>query len=256
MPIYGLEPLDGRLLDGLAFCSLAYDILESIQSQPGGLEDLRLLRTPRAKRMIEEVLPIAAYIQARYGPGLRLRVRWLGGNQRYDARLRCEGKKAEHLHIPKVQHLEVTTAVHSNEYLVREHLHREGISFGPAGTTPDPKTRKTISKPTVHSGDEPQRELVEQVRSRIIGKTRMVYPPNTSLIVRCVVNAPVLDDEWDHVIRLLRQDDCPTRFREVVLVEPVAGRVTTLFVRQRKAGRRSNIGLQRSAAREMLGRPG
>ena len=255
MPIPGLELIDGQLLDGLTFCSIAYDILEAIQSEPGGLEDLRLLRTPRAKRMVEEVLPIAAFIQSRYGPGLRMRVRWRGGNQGYDAILRCAGLKAERLRLPPVQHLEVTTAVHPNEYLVREHLHREGISFGPTGTTRDPRTRKTVSNPTVTVNDEPQRELVERVRSRIASKAQMTYPRDTSLIVRCVINAPVLDDEWEHVVRLLREGHCPARFLEVVLVEPVAVRVTALFVRRRKH-RRSNIGLQPTAAGRIMSRRG
>lgn len=256
MPIRGLEQLDGTLLDGLRFCATAYDIFERIQSEPGGLEDLRLLRTSRAKRMVEEILPIAAYIQSRYGPGLRLRVRWRGGNQRYDARLLCSGVKAERLLIPAVQHLEITTAVHPNEHLVREHLHREGFSFGPHGTRRDPVSRKTISTPTVHSGDEPQRELADRVRARILAKGAMAYPRNSSLLVRCVVNAPVLDDEWEQVVRQLRQSDCPRRFREVILMESIAGRVTSLFVRRLSSGRRSNLSLQPAAARERRGRRG
>lgn len=222
---------------------MAYDIFEGIQAEPGGLEELRLLRTPRAKKMVEEILPIAAYVQARYGPGLRLRVRWRGGNQRHDARLLCRGVKAERLGMPAVQHLEITTAVHPNEHLVREHLHRHGFSFSPHGTTRDPITKRTVSTPTVRSGDEPQRELADKVRAGILAKAEKAYPPNTSLIVRCVVNAPVLDDEWDQVVRVLRQGDCPKRFREVVLMEPISGRVTSLFVRRLNSGKRSNLSL-------------
>ncbi len=237
MPIRGLEPLDGKLLDGLSFCAVAYDILDGIQAEPGGLEEIRLLRTSRAKKMVEEILPIAAYVQARYGPGLELRVRWRGGSQQHDARLLCSGVKAEYLRMPAVQHLEITTAVHPNEYLVREHLHREGFSFSPHGTRRDAITKHTVSTPTVRSGDEAQRELADRVRSGILAKAAKAYPPNTSLIVRCVVNAPVLDDEWDQVVRLLRNDDCPKRFREVVLMEPISGRVTSLFVRRLKTAR-------------------
>lgn len=136
MAIRGLEPLDGKLLDGL-------------------------------------------YIQNRYRPGFRRRVRWRGGNQRYDARLRCSGLKVERLRVPTVQHLEITSAVHPNDYLMREHLHREGFSLAPHGTRRDPVSRLTVSTPTVRSGGDIESELANRVNERILAKSAKRYPPIT-----------------------------------------------------------------------------
>ncbi len=232
MPIAGLESLDGKLLDGLVFCRIAYDLFEAIQEEPTGLEEIRLLRSLRAKRMVEEVLPIAAFVQNRYGLGLRLRVRWRGGSQRYDARVLCNGRKADHFRIPAVQHLEITTAVHQDDYLVREHLHREGFAFSAHGIRRDPTTKRTVSEPYVRSGDEAQQELAAQISSCINSKASKPYPRNTTLVVRCVVHSPVLEDEWLLLLRILRRERCPKRFREVVIIEPVSGRVTSVFERQ------------------------
>lgn len=67
--VRGLERLDGRLLDGLAFCTTAYDVFEEILGTPAGLEELRLLTSKRAKRLMEELLPLARYVQSRYVTG-------------------------------------------------------------------------------------------------------------------------------------------------------------------------------------------
>jgi hypothetical protein len=236
MPVRGLELLDGKLLDGLRFCAIAYDVLDAIQAEPDGREELRLLTTARAKKLLEEVLPIAAFVQNRYGPGFRIAVRWRGGNQRCDAVLRCTGSTVERLALPSKQHLEVTTAVHPKEYLAREHLHREGVVFAPGGVSRDQRSKTTVSKPVVRSGGDIENELEDLIGSRIHAKAAVRYPAQTSLLVRCVVTTPVLDDEWDRVVRVLRESQCPRAFREVILVEPTSRRVTSLYVRRGRSG--------------------
>ena len=68
MSVRGLESLDGCQLDGLEFCTRAYTAFDQIRSHPRGVEELRLLTSKRAKRLVEEVMPITRYIQARYSP--------------------------------------------------------------------------------------------------------------------------------------------------------------------------------------------
>src|SRR5689334_18068780 len=80
-----LSALDDNLLDGLRFCTKAYDLLDQIRAEPDGLGKIRLLSSKREKRLLEELLPIAQYIQARYRTGNRLKIRWLSGSQPYDA---------------------------------------------------------------------------------------------------------------------------------------------------------------------------
>ncbi|HTX39049.1 MAG TPA: hypothetical protein VME43_28690 [Bryobacteraceae bacterium] len=62
---FDLPALDDKLLDGLKFCIRVYDLLDQIRSEPDGLGKIRLLASKREKRLLEELLPIAQYIQAR-----------------------------------------------------------------------------------------------------------------------------------------------------------------------------------------------
>jgi hypothetical protein len=201
------------------------------------LEELRLLTTKRSKRLVEEILPIAMYVQSRYGPGLRLKVKWVGGGQPYDAILHTSGSLVEHIGLPRRQYLEVTTAVHPNDYLRREHLSREGFSFGAKGTSRDPKTKTTISVPYVYKNVEHKTELVDLISSRITAKSGKEYPKPISLIVQCDVDRPILDEEWGDIVRALRERAIVHSFREVVIVEPVGRRCTTLYNRVRKRAR-------------------
>lgn len=237
--VVGLEPIDGVLVDGLEFCRFAYDTLESIHSEAGGTEELRLLKSQRAKKLLEEILPIATFVKAQYGPGLRIRVRWRGGNQHYDARLLFSGAVVEAYGIPLVQHLEVTSAVHENDYLAREHLNREGGSFGARGTTRDPITKRTVSVPIRRKYLDNERELVAMVRRRIDSKNRLPYPRNTTLVIRYVAPSLVLQDEWDRAVQWLSAESHPSRFAEIVLVEGGGDRIATLSRRPRRKVRAS-----------------
>ena len=96
-----LSALDDRLLDGLKFCLKVYDLFDQVRSEPDGLGKIRLLKTKREKRLLEELLPIAQYIQARYRAGNRLKVRWLSGSQPYDAIIWTPLSMAKHTSIPR-----------------------------------------------------------------------------------------------------------------------------------------------------------
>ena len=126
LTIRGLESIDGCQLDGLEVCLRAYAVFDQVRNRPGGVEELRLLTTRLSKRLVEEVLPLTSYIQAKYSPGLRIRICWHGGSQGYDAYLSYSGADTEHRGAPKRAFLEITTAVHPNDYLVREHLSKKG----------------------------------------------------------------------------------------------------------------------------------
>lgn len=156
MAIAGLEALDGQLLDGLVFCAQAYAAFDRIRSSPRGIEELRMLTSQRSKKMVEEILPLV---------------------------LRCSGADVQHRGIPRRQFIEVTTAVHANDYLVREHLNKEGFAFAPRGTRRDPKTRAIASLPSVYSYRQPQAELVGLISERIAAKAQKRCPQPTSLLI-------------------------------------------------------------------------
>lgn len=232
MAVPGLQQLDGRLLDGLAFCATVYDILEEIQGTPGGLEELRLLTSKRAKRLMEELLPLARYVQSRYGPGSRLRIRWAGGNQPYDAFVLGSGLEFERRPLPRREYVEVTTAAHKNDYLVREQLHRQGLTWGGRTAARNRTTREVTSEPSVYDRDERLAEHVAIIGAAIAEKTAKSYPKPVTLLVRCIFSLPVLEDEWAHVVKTLRERESKHAFREIVLLDQVGRRCTTLSVKR------------------------
>src|SRR5580693_3564293 len=128
-----LSTFDGRLLDGLNFCRGVYELFNQTRASPDGIAKLRLRPTKLEKRLIEELIPIARYVQARYREGRRIKVRWLSGSQPYDATLSNSGAFVEKGLTPRKMLVEVTTSVHPAEHLVRELLHLQGHSFGVKG---------------------------------------------------------------------------------------------------------------------------
>ena len=189
-------------------------------------------RSTRAKKLIEEILPLTSYVQAQHGAALRIRIKWLGGNQSYDAHLTCSGSDVERGVVPKRQFLEVTTATHANEYLVREQLHKTGGAFAARSTHRNPKTRAIISEPSVYGHRELENELLTQISDVISKKVQKKYPRPTSLLVRCVVHDVILDDEWSYLVQELRNRGGLFPFREVLLFESISRRLSTIHRRQ------------------------
>ncbi len=158
-----LSTFDGQLLDGLDFCRKVYDLFDQVNGTSNGVARLRLRSTQIEKRLLEELIPIARYVQTRYREGRRIKVRWLNGSQPYDAILWSSGSLVAHREAPRKIFVEVTTSVHQNEYLARRLLHERGGSFGAKGTFRDEKTGDIVSKPYVETGDELATDLVGQI---------------------------------------------------------------------------------------------
>jgi hypothetical protein len=224
----GLATFDGRLLDGLNFCRRVYAFFDQIKSDPRGIEKLRLLKTKEEKRLVEELIPIAQYVQAHYNMGHRLKVRWLSGSQRYDADLVCSGLRVEKGLLPKKSFLEVTTAVHPNEHLVRELVNAGEVSFGVKGIRRDKKTKKIISETHIHHEGELTCDLVDQILKRLQDKGSKGYPSETVLVINCVTNTLIHESEWQAAIKQVRKASLHGVFREVFLVEGRMSRTVTL----------------------------
>ncbi len=229
--------IDDRLLDGLEFCLEVYEIFDQINREPDGKSRLRLRQSKTDKRLVEELLPLARYIQARYQAGRRIKVRWLSGSQQYDAVLWSSGSLVEHGCAPRKVFIEITTSVHPNEYLARELLHQRGGSFGVKGIRKDRKTGIIDSKPYVFSGGENAKDLAEQILARLKAKASKEYPSATVLIVNYVTNCLILEDEWTDAIEQIRKA-CPrVKFYEVFLMDMLMSHSTTLFGDRKRAPR-------------------
>ncbi len=237
MTIEGLEQIDGIPLDGLEFCSRAYSAFDDVRDSTGGIAELRMRKTPRAKRLVEEILPLAAYIQAKYEPALRLNVTWHGGNQNHDALIKCDGVRVDRGEARKRYYLEITTSAHENDYLVRESMNTTGGSFGPRFTNRDKKTGKIRSEPSVYSRGELEAELVAQV-DKIVGKKRKkAYPSPTSLLVQCSIPSIIEHDEWKRVVSELQSGRDYSPFKEVYIYEPTGRRLSRVFAAPKRSRR-------------------
>lgn len=224
-----LSTFDGQLLDGLDFCRKVYDLFDQVRNGPDGVAKLRLRPTATEKKLVEELIPIARYIQARYREGRRIKVRWINGSQPYDAILWSSGWLVKHRMAPRKLFVEVTTSVHQNDHLVRTLLHEGGVSFGVKGISRDKQSHKIESKPYVHTNDELQRDLACQIVQRLQSKGSKRYSPGTALIMNCIANGLILASEWNDAIERVRKAQSDLGFREVFLIEAVTSLTTTLY---------------------------
>lgn len=234
-----LSTFDGQLLDGLEFCRKVYDLFDQVWAETDGIAKLRLRTTKREKRLIEELLPIASYVQARYRAGRRIKVRWFSGSQPYDAVLWSSGGLVEHRMVPRKLFVEVTTSVHQNEYLARLLLHQKGGSFGVKGISRDKKTGDIDSKPHAHTPDELAADLAGQIIERLRAKSTKSYSPRTVLIVYCVPNGIILDPEWNDAIERVMRAQLHLTFQEVFVIEPVMSHSATLYGNPKRTRRSS-----------------
>jgi hypothetical protein len=222
--------IDGKLLDGLDFCRKVYNLFDQITREPDGKSRLRLRQSKIEKRLLEELLPLARYIQARYQEGRRIKIRWLSGSQPYDAVLWSSGLLVVHGGAPRKLRVEVTTSVHPNEYLVRQLLQERGGAFGVRGIHRDKKSGNIVSKPYVFSGGENAKDLAEQILKRLSAKADKAYPSGTVLVMNCIPTCSLLlEDEWEDAVRQVKNAKPSIPFIEVFLLNMLMSQTRTLF---------------------------
>jgi hypothetical protein len=234
-----LSTFDGQLIDGLEFCRKVYDFFDQTQRQPGGISKLRLRSTAAAKKLLEELIPIARLVQARYQHGRRIKVRWFSGSQPYDAILWSSGGLVKHGMARRRQVVEVTTAVHPNDHLSREELDRTGRSWGAKQILRNKRTREVRSEPYVYQNDERSVDLSGQIVECLKKKSVKSYPPSTVLIVNCESEGLLLEDEWDEAVARVKQADEHSSFREIFLIEASRNYSATLYGTRAPARRRA-----------------
>lgn len=224
-----LADFDNHLINGFDFCKKAYALFVKIRRSPNGIERLRLRKGKLEKKLIEELLPIARYIQARYSHGRQLKVRWKDGTQNYDACLLSSGDLvAAHL-SPKVQYVEVTTAVHENDHIARSIFHKNGYVFGVKGIQKDPQTGEYKSQPYVYNHLEMSNDLAKKILERITAKTKIKYPAYTILIIQCFLDTLFCEDEWEYAIKKVKDNGGQHRFREIFIFDSNHHYAATLY---------------------------
>ena len=231
---HNLIDFDNRLMNGLDFCKKVYGLFEEIRRSSNGIERLRLRKGKLEKKLIEELLPSARYIQARYSHGRPLKIRWKDGSQNYDARLLSTGVLVDRHLVAKGQYIEVTTAVHENDHIARNISHRDGFVFGVRGIQKNIKTGEYISEPYVYTNYELQDDLAGRILNRIEKKNNIKYPPQTILVIQCFLDTLILEDEWDYAIQKVKASGVEHRFREIFIFDSNHHYFSTLHSKSRK----------------------
>ena len=214
-----LNEISNKLIDGLIFCRKIYKIFENIKRSKNGIDRLRLRKSDLEKKLIEELLPLSRYIQMKYSPGRKIKIKWTYGNQPCDAYILSSGLFVDIGEVSRKYFLEVTTAVHQNDYLCRQYLHEQGHCWGPKGTKRDKITKEIISKPYAWSGYEHADDFGEIIIKRIIEKNNKNYPENTLLLIWCQLNYIFSDSEWDHMVDKVKNSQLPNNFKEISLFD-------------------------------------
>jgi hypothetical protein len=211
-----LLQFDGILLDGLQFCSKVYGLFEKIKDSDDGPTRLRMRPSQVEKRLLEELLPICRYIQVNYTLGRYISVRWVNGNQSYDAELVQCGA------YPEASHVEVTCAMHPNEHLRRELLETKGVSFGLEGIR-RLKNGEIESAPVRYWNMDFVDAYSKILLDRISKKSKMPYPVNTTLIVQCILNrSGYMQNEWDALMGIVQKELPQSPFREIYIYNPIS----------------------------------
>lgn len=221
MTNFPLSQFDGKLIDGLLFCTKVYKLFEGLRQSEDGRSRLRMRATEVEKKLLEELLPICKYVQTKYRAGRYISIRWVNGSQQFDAEVLQSGGYVDEGYFPSAAHLEVTCIMHPNEYLSRELLGSGGVTFGVAGIR-RLKTREIHSEPVVHTNSDFVHSYSPLVLGQIGKKTGINYPSETTLIVQCSLNSLYTPDEWELLVAQVRNGLPEHDFREVFMYDTVS----------------------------------
>ena len=224
-----LSTFDNKLLHGFSFGRQVYALFDQVKDSRGGMERLRLRQQRLEKKLIEELIQIASYVQARYKVGRHIKVRWFAGSQSYDAILRSSGELVKNNVVPRETVVEVTTTLGHSDYLSRLQLQEQGWTWGPKSIARNEKTKALTFTPYVYANDERATDLAEQIIKCIDDKAKKPYPAGTVLIVNCFPGNLLLDDEWDKANDVVRHSDKAMAFREIYLCELNRSYSVTLY---------------------------
>lgn len=217
-----LSEFNNQLRDGFDFCRKAYALFDSISSQPGGIERIRQRSTRVEKKLLEELLPIC-----RFQLGRCISIRWMDGNQPYDAEFHQTGTYIEKGYIPPIAYLEATCAMHPNEHLIWRLLNEGKPAFAPEGIKKH-RGGPVESKAVTFSNNEHVSGFAPLVVSLIREKPKISYPANTSLVVECYLNSLYSRDDWHLLTSTIEQEIQMSPFQEILLINGTTELATPL----------------------------
>jgi hypothetical protein len=186
------EQFSKSYLSTATFVSRAYATLEKLKNN-----EFPLRKGKDSKKLVEEIMPIAAFLKHFETPGRQVKCKYFPGNQNYDAKIRVQGSDVRLGFIEREYFLEVTSAVSSYDYLEREALSRNGSVFGGGKIRREKGSKQIISEAVAEDFDAPVIKASEWVIARLKDKAnKEKYPEPCILLVQVEPERPLSIGEW------------------------------------------------------------
>lgn len=201
------------------FVQRAYRELDSVDKN-----NYFLRKGDGTKKLIEEILPLTAFLKHFERPGRKVKCRYFPDNHNYDAIIKISGYEVNQRFIENKYFVEVTLAEEEyTEYLRRESLARYGFVFS-GNNIRRIKNKKNgtdiiESKPTGHDADFPVKNSIKLVKMALERKNQKAYPSPCILVIEVKPERPLSLSEWVMVKNEVRNSVNRDKFRATFMVD-------------------------------------
>lgn len=190
-----LDQFRRSFLSVSVFVHRAYSAHKALTAQ-----EIRSRSAEGSKELIEEILPLAAFLKHFEVPNRNVRCKFKGGSEEYDAEIRIFGPEVERGYLSSHYFVEVTTATSPVDYLEREALNRYGHVWHDPDIHRSGSRRKgndqILNQPTVLDDKHEVRNAISWVKERIHSKSNKIYPKPCILIINAIPEWPPSLEEW------------------------------------------------------------
>lgn len=207
------ENFSKSYLSTATFVSRAYGTVEQLSTN-----QVLMRKGKGVKKLVEEIIPIAAFLKHFEIPGRRVRCKHFPGNQNYDAKIRVQGDDVCLGFIEKEYFLEVTSAVSSYDFLEREALSDNGSVFGGGKIRREKASRRIISDAVAEDHDAPIIKASEWVAACLTDKANKTYPQPCILLVQVEPERPLNTREWLTIVENIQSSVNREAFTATYLV--------------------------------------
>ena len=157
-------------------------------------------RRGEIKGLVEEVLPLAAFLKHLDVPSRRVKARLAPDDDDHDARIQVAGPEVDKGFLDATYFVEITTAASPVDYLRREALNRNGFAFGGTDIRREGSRLRgddrIISQAVAVDGEAAVRDATVWVKNRIEVKSRRSYPKPCILLVNLEPDRRLTLPEW------------------------------------------------------------
>ncbi len=200
------------------FVSRAYRRLESLT-----YNDYYLRQGKGTRKLVEEILPLAAFLKHLERPGCSVKCRFLSGNQNYDAKVKLRGYYVDKGFLESSYFVEVTSAVSEHkDHLVREALARYGVIGGYTVRRVGSKRKGGgIEGEGACDIDAPVKDALQWTKAALTKKyeKKEPYPTPCFLVVQVKPDRPLNLHEWWTVANGLQDVIDRGKFRATYIVD-------------------------------------